>query len=95
MNASMIYVGDRLKLYSYLREACQKPGSYVTAIELAEVTVSLLCRLLNYFLRFSLAIINLSINLFVGLGLESKMVARMACSPSGHGNDQVASWNRR
>lgn len=39
MNASMIYVGDRLKLYSYLRDACAKPGSFVTAIELAETTV--------------------------------------------------------
>lgn len=38
MQASQLYVGDRLKLYSVLREACSEPRSSVTAIELAELT---------------------------------------------------------
>eukprot|EP00977_Amphora_coffeiformis_P013210 scaffold3408_cov129-Amphora_coffeaeformis.AAC.5 len=38
LQASQLYIGDRLKLYSVLREACAKPGSFITAIELAEQT---------------------------------------------------------
>lgn len=38
LQASQMYIGDRLKLYSVLREACAKPGSFVTAIQLAEQT---------------------------------------------------------
>lgn len=38
LKASHLYIGDRLQLYSTLREACAKPGSSVTAIELAELT---------------------------------------------------------
>lgn len=38
LQASQIYVGDRLQLYSTLRQACSEPGSSVTAIELAELT---------------------------------------------------------
>lgn len=38
LKAAQLYIGDRLKLYSTLREACAKPGSSVTSIELAEMT---------------------------------------------------------
>ena len=38
LQASQMYIGDRLKLYSVLREACAKPGSFITAVELAEQT---------------------------------------------------------
>ena len=38
LQASQLYIGDRLKLYSVLREACTEPGSSVTAIDLAERT---------------------------------------------------------
>lgn len=38
MGASMLYIGDRLKLYETLRVMCQKDGSYVTAIQLAQDT---------------------------------------------------------
>jgi hypothetical protein len=38
LKASHLYIGDRLKIYSTLREACAKPGSSVTAIELADLT---------------------------------------------------------
>jgi hypothetical protein len=39
MNAAMIYTGDRLDLYKALRELCETPGSFVTAIDLAQHTV--------------------------------------------------------
>lgn len=39
MNAAMMYVGDHLKLYEELRELCAEPGSFTTAVELAEKTV--------------------------------------------------------
>jgi len=38
MNAAMMYTGDKLKLYETMRELCQEPGSYTTAVELAETT---------------------------------------------------------
>lgn len=38
MQASQMFVGDKLQLYSILREACKEPGSSVTAIELADLT---------------------------------------------------------
>ena len=41
VNAAMLYTGDRLQIYSQLRQMCQDdPKSYVTAISLAEATVS-------------------------------------------------------
>jgi len=36
--SAMIYVGDRLELYTTLREMCREPGSSVTAISLAKET---------------------------------------------------------
>jgi hypothetical protein len=41
MNAAMLYTGDHLHLYTTLRDMCSKPGSFVTAITLAEETVIL------------------------------------------------------
>lgn len=41
LNAAMLYTGDRLGLYVTLREMCAKPGSCVTAIDVARETVSL------------------------------------------------------
>lgn len=38
MNAAMMYIGDRLDLYATLRRLCEKPGSYTTAVELADET---------------------------------------------------------
>jgi len=38
LKASQMYVGDRLNLYSTLRDACMEPGSSVTAKELADMT---------------------------------------------------------
>lgn len=38
LQASQMYIGDRLQLYATLREACMKPGSSVTASELADKT---------------------------------------------------------
>ena len=38
MHSSMLYIGDRLKLYETLRDCCGKDGSSVTAIELSERT---------------------------------------------------------
>jgi hypothetical protein len=45
MNAAMVYTGDRLHLYKALRELCEKTGSSVTAIDLAQHTVRRLARL--------------------------------------------------
>jgi hypothetical protein len=41
MNAAMMYTGDKLKLYETMRELCQEPGSYATAIDIAKETVSI------------------------------------------------------
>jgi hypothetical protein len=38
LNASMMYIGDKLDIYKALLECCAVPGSSVTAIELAEKT---------------------------------------------------------
>ena len=38
LNASMMYVGDKLEIYKVLRKCCAAPGSSVTAIELAKKT---------------------------------------------------------
>lgn len=38
LKASHLYIGDRLGLYTILREMCSEPGSSVTAIELADRT---------------------------------------------------------
>jgi hypothetical protein len=40
MNAAMLYTGDKLKLYETMRELCEEPNSYVTAIDLAKHSVS-------------------------------------------------------
>lgn len=36
--AAQMYIGDKLDLYSALRDACCEPGSSVTALELADMT---------------------------------------------------------
>ena len=38
LNASQLYIGNRLQLYSTLRQMCAEPGSFVSANELADRT---------------------------------------------------------
>lgn len=38
LKSSMLYIGDRLKLYEALRECCAAEGSSVTAVELSQIT---------------------------------------------------------
>lgn len=38
LKAANLYIGDRLKLYESLRDACAEPGSSVSAVELAGLT---------------------------------------------------------
>lgn len=38
LQSSMLYIGDKLDLYTTLRECCKEDGSSVTAVELAKIT---------------------------------------------------------
>jgi hypothetical protein len=61
MNAAMMYTGDKLKLYETMRELCQEPGSYATAIDIAKETVRTHILKEEEFGRFSILCTHISL----------------------------------